>query len=91
LLSGRANHCIAFPVVNLGSSLNGGWALTHRPSAHNLTSTLKAARRPFLAFLFEAQLLAKIATSSFIGVDIAVNRSMANIDLIGNLDGAPPL
>jgi hypothetical protein len=38
-----------------------------------------------------AQLLLQATASGFIGVDMALNRFMANIDLIGNLDGTPLL
>ena len=84
-----SNDGIAFPVANLGSSLNMDWALTDRPSADDLTSPIPATGIAFLALFLSAQLLPKIAASGFIGVDMAVNRFMANTDLIGNLDGAP--
>ncbi len=86
---GRSNHGIAFPVADLGPGLNVGWALTDRPPADDLASAIAATGIALLAFLLATQLFPKTTASGFIGVDMAVNRFMANTNLIGNLGGAP--
>jgi hypothetical protein len=50
-----------------------------------------AAGIALLAFLLAAQLLSKSSTSGFIGVNMAVNRFMANAHFIGDLLRAPLL
>ena len=86
------NYVIAFPVINLGSSLNMACALTNRPSADDLASAIapRATGIAFHAFLLAPQLLIQTATSSLIGIDMAVDIVFSWLipDLIGNLDGA---
>ena len=75
-------------MANLGPDFIVDWALTDWPPAYDLASPLMAAR---IAFLLAARLLIEATASRFIGVGMAADGLVANTDLIGNLDGAPPL
>jgi hypothetical protein len=46
----RSNRGIAFPVIDLGSSFNVGWALTDQPPAYYLASSISAAGMRFSRF-----------------------------------------
>lgn len=83
-----SNDGIAFPVADLGSSLNMDWALTNGSSASDLASAFPATGIALFTLLLAAQLLIQVPASGFIGIDMAVDGLMANNHLICNLDWA---
>lgn len=78
-------------MADLRSGFNVLWSFANGPPTYYLTSTVVAAGIALFTLLLAAQLLIQATASRFIGIDMAVNRLMANADLIGYLLGTPLL
>ena len=80
-----SNHRIAFSVTNLRPLFNMGWSFINRSSTNDLAPTFSAASIALFTLFLTAKLFPQASTGSFIGINVAIVRLMANSNSVSDL------
>jgi hypothetical protein len=83
------NDGVALPVADLRALLNVGWTLADGAAMGDLTTPVSPTQVTFAPGFLAAQVLVQVTPGGFVGINMQVHAFVTDLQLAGNLFGAP--